>query len=174
MGSLAIILIAGGGLLALAAVAAAFVAWRIESSLLAMRDTLIISVADVVEQHRLAAHGAAAFGQPVEVIGTIECDAPLQAPYSEALCVAYSYAVTEESEQIIGRPGSRQAREFEFSGHDAQQRHVPRFYVRDATGRVAIDPADARLDMVETVARFESYTGLLGSALRREEPNHER
>jgi hypothetical protein len=159
---LELILIAGGGLLALAAVAAVALAWRVEGGLLAMRDTPTLSVAEVAERHRWAAHGAAPFGQPVEVVGTIECDTPIQAPYSEALCVAYDYAVTDEREQLIGRPGSRQAREFEFGGHDAQQRHVPRFYVHDATGRVAVDPSGARFDMVETVARYEAYTGLVG------------
>lgn len=163
MSTLAIALVAWGCLLALIAVAAAAFAWRIESSLLAMRETPTLSVAVIAERYRWAVHGAAAFGQPVEIVGTIECDAPIQAPYSETLCVAYDYAVSEESEQIIGRPGSRRAREFEFGGHDVQRRHVPRFFVRDASGRVAVDPEGARLDLVETVARFESYSGLGGS-----------
>jgi hypothetical protein len=156
-------LIIGGVLLGLFAAGAAALAWRDESSLLAMGDVPTLSVAEVAERHRRAAHGAAALGQPVEVVGTIECDAPLRAPYSETLCVAYAYNVTEESERIIGRPGSRNARELEFGGRDEQNRRVPRFYVHDATGRIAVDPAGARIDMVETVARYEEYSGLGGA-----------
>lgn len=162
MSTLDIILIVGGGALTLLALLAATVAWRGEGSLVAMREAPTLSAAEVAERFRWATHGAAPFGQPVEVVGTIECDAPLQAPYSETLCVAYDYNVTEESEQIIGRPGSRHARELEYGGHDAQGRRVARFYVHDATGRVAVDPAGAQIDLVETVARYEEYTGLGG------------
>lgn len=163
MSTFQIILSIAGSLLALSALLAAAFAWHIESSLLAMHDAATFSVAALNEQHRRAISGVMAFGQPVEVVGTIECDTPIQAPYSEARCVAYEYAVTETSEQISGRPGRRQAREFEFRGRDDQQRHVPRFYVHDATGRIAIDPVGAAFDLVESVARFESYTGLLGN-----------
>ncbi len=157
------LLILGGAILALLAIVAAALAWRGESSLLALDETPTLSVAEVAERHRWAAHGAAAFGQPVEVVGTIECDTPLQAPYSETRCVAYDYRVSEESERIIGRPGSRHAREFEFGGHDEHGGRVPRFYVHDATGRIAVDPAGARIDMLETVARYEEYSGLGGA-----------
>ena len=163
MNTSTLIFITVGSLLALSAVGAAVFAWRLESSLLMMRDAPTLSIAALNEHHQRGMHGAAVFGQPVAVVGTIECATPLQAPYSETPCVAYAFAVTEESEQLSGRPGMQQTHEFAFGGHDAQQQQVARFYVHDASGRIAVDPAGATLDLVETVARYEAYTGLLGN-----------
>ncbi len=163
MSALEIALLAGGALLTLAALVATAVAWHGEGRLLAMRDAPTLSAAEAAARHQRASYGAAPLGQALEVVGTIECDAPLRAPYSETLCVAYDYQVSEERELIIGRPGSRRARELELGGRDVQGARAPRFYVRDASGRIAVDPAGAQLDMIETVARYEAYTGLGGS-----------
>ncbi|MBX0326279.1 E3 ubiquitin ligase family protein [Oscillochloris sp. ZM17-4] len=150
--------------LALAGIVAAAFAWRGEGSILAMRETETMSVAEVAARHR-----AGRLGQLVEVVGTIECDSPLRAPYSEALCVAYDYSVTEDKERLgYGGPlgANRQhsmihQRGQRNVGHtfDLHDSRVPRFYVRDASGRMAVDTAGARIDLLETVARFESYTG---------------
>lgn len=153
-----IALIGGGLALIVIAVLATAFAWRGESSLLAMRDAPTLSVAEVAEQHRRAQHGAA-----VEVVGTVECDSPLQAPYSEQLCVAYDYVVTEESERHIARRGLRPPREIEHHSTDLQDRRVPRFYVHDASGRIAVDTAGAQFDLLETVMRYEEFVGLRGS-----------
>ncbi|HMQ33228.1 MAG TPA: hypothetical protein PKD53_21025, partial [Chloroflexaceae bacterium] len=147
MSNLDIILTVGGGLLILLAVVAAAVAWQAESDLVAVRRTPTLSAAEVAARHTWARRGAAPFGQAVEVLGTIECDAPLSAPYSETLCVAYEHSVSEQSERISGRPGARGAREFAFGGRDATSLRVGRFYVRDASGRVAVDPAGAAIQM---------------------------
>jgi hypothetical protein len=150
--------------LALAGLTAAAVAWRGESSAIAIRETETRSVAEVIAQHRLGR-----LGRAVEVVGTIECDSPLRAPYSEALCVAYDYAVNEEKERLsygarygvnhqhslVDRNGDRTIAR-SFDQHDSR---VPRFYVRDASGRIAVDTAGAQIDLLETVARYESYTG---------------
>jgi hypothetical protein len=150
-------------ILAIAGLIAAIVAWRGESSMLAISETETLSVAEVFTKHRLGR-----LGHAVEVMGTIECDAPLQAPYSEALCVAYSYTVSEDKERLgytgygtnhqhslVSRRGQHNI------GHslDHQGSQVPRFYVRDSTGRIAVDTDGAFIDMPETVARYESYTG---------------
>lgn len=163
MSVLDIILITGGSVLALAALVAGAIAWSSESDVVAIATTPTLSVAEVAERHRWAVYGAAPFGAPVEVVGTIECDAPLQAPYSETLCVAFDYSVNEETERHVRRPGSYRTREIEFGGRDAYGNRAPRFFVRDATGLVAIDPAGARIEMVETVARYEQYSGLGGN-----------
>lgn len=161
LSALTLTLIAAGAALLIVALAAAIVAWRGETRLLAMRDAPTLSVAEVTARHGRAALGVAAFGQPVELVGTLECDAPLRAPYSETLCVAYEYDVAEENERLIGRPG--RGRRFEFGGLDAQERRAQRFYLRDATGRIAVDPAGAQIELVETVARYEQYSGLGGN-----------
>jgi hypothetical protein len=148
--------------LAIVGIIAAAVAWRGEGSMIAISETATLSVAEVVAQHR-----SGQLGHAVEVMGTIECDAPLQAPYSEALCVAYRYTVSEDKERLgygygadhqhslVSRRGQHNV------GHslDHQGSAVPRFYVRDSSGRIAVDPDGAYLDMPETVARYESYTG---------------
>lgn len=150
--------------LALCGLVAAILAWRGEGSILAMHDTATMSVAEVLAQHR-----AGRLGQLVEIVGTSECDAPLRAPYSEAFCLAYDYTVTEDKERL-GYGGALSAnrqhslthqRGQHIVGHsfDLQDSRVPRFYVRDASGRVAVDTAGARIDLLETVARFKSYTG---------------
>jgi hypothetical protein len=151
-------------LLAIAGLIAAIVAWRGEGSMIVISETETSSVAEAIAQHRVGR-----LGQAVEVVGTIECDTPLQAPYSEALCVAYSYVVSEDKERLgygarygVNHQHSLVSRRGQHTiGHslDHQGSHVPRFYVRDSTGRIAVDPADAFIDMPETVARYESYTG---------------
>jgi hypothetical protein len=161
--SLDLILIGAAIVLGLAAVAAAGLAWRGESSLLAMGDTPTVSVAEAVARHRRALQGGPPLGEPVEVVGTIECDAPLQAPYSEQLCVAYDYVVSEEHERRVGRRGLYRGREVESHSLDVDERRAPRFYVHDATGRIAVDPEGAQIDMLETVARYSKFTGDGGS-----------
>jgi hypothetical protein len=151
-------------LLALSGLIAAAVAWRGEGSVIAIRETETLSVAEVAAQHRLGR-----LGRAVEVVGTIECDAPLRAPYSEALCVAYDYAVSEDKERLgygarygvshqhsLGDRRGQRLIAHDFDQHDSR---VPRFYVRDSSGRIAVDTAGARIDLLETVARYESYTG---------------
>jgi hypothetical protein len=160
------ILIISGMLLLLIALSIAMIAWRRESGLLAMRDTPTISIAELNARHRHAIHGLKRLGEPIEVVGTIECDEPLVAPYSETVCVAYNYSVNESSERYSIRPGKPSSRDYAFGGRDEQRRHVARFYVRDASGRVAIDPVGAQIDMLETVARYEAYSGLAGSERR--------
>jgi hypothetical protein len=156
-------LIIAGALLLLIALGAAIIAWRRESGLVAMADAPTLSAAEVAERHRRALHGSDAMGQPIEVVGTLECAAPLAAPYSETICVAYSYTVSEANERRVVRSDGRSTRAHVFGGQDDQQRHVARFYVRDASGRIAVDPAGAAIEMIETVARYEAYSGLAGS-----------
>jgi hypothetical protein len=160
------ILIITGMLLLLIALSVAMIAWRRESGLLAMRDTPTLSVAELHERHRRAINGLSTLGEAIEVVGTIECDEPLAAPYSETVCVAYSYSVNESSERHTVRAGRPSSREYAFGGRDEQRRHVARFYVRDASGRVAIDPVGAQIDLLETVARYEAYSGIAGSERR--------
>lgn len=153
---LTLIFIVAGLILLIAAVICAILAWRGESSLLMISDTPTSSVREVQ-----LLHAQGRFGEPVEVIGTIECDTPLRAPYSETLCVAYEYAVNEEQERHTGRY-RRRRREIELNSFDLSESRVSRCFVRDSSGRIAVDTAGAAIDMLETVARYESYTGLRG------------
>ncbi|NTW97653.1 MAG: hypothetical protein HGB28_03800 [Oscillochloris sp.] len=157
--------------LILCGLVAALFAWRGESSLIAMRETETVSIAEVIARHRVGR-----LGQLVEVVGTSECDAPLRAPYSETTCLAYDYVVSNEKEQNNYRPPRRPHDYLSWGSNnhgsylsdrerysvsrdiDMHDQRVPRFYVRDASGRIAVDTAGAEMDLLETAARFESYT----------------
>jgi hypothetical protein len=152
-------------------VVAAFFAWRGEGSLIAMRETETLSVAEVIARHRTGR-----LGQLVEVVGTSECDAPLCAPFSETTCLAYDCVVSNEEEQNNYRPPRRPVDYLSWGSNsrgsylsdrerysvsrdiDIHDQRVPRFYVRDASGRIAVDTTGAEMDLLETAARFESYT----------------
>lgn len=152
-----------GFVLLLTAIIAIAVAWRREGRVLAMRDAPTLSAAELLDRHRTGMSGFSQLGEAVEVVGTIECEHPIAAPFSETVCVAYHYRVNESNDQLIPQVGGGNRREFAFSGLDDHERHVPRFYVRDGSGRIAIDPKGATFDLIETVARYEAYSGLAGS-----------
>jgi hypothetical protein len=102
--------------------------------------------------------GGEALAQPCEVTGTIEADAPLTAPLSGGACVAYTYQVTREYEEDVtttdehGKTTTKTEQRSETASSDERR---TRFFVRDATGRVLIDPADAELDLVDSGTRFD-------------------
>jgi hypothetical protein len=102
--------------------------------------------------------GGEALDQPCEVAGTIESDAPLTAPLSNTACVAYTYQVTREYEEDVtttdehGKTTTETQQRSETASNDERR---TRFFVRDATGRVLIDPADAELDLIDSGTRFD-------------------
>lgn len=146
--------------LATLALAFALAAWQRESAANVIRATPTLSAADVAERYRFASIGAAAFGEPIELSGTLASDEPLIAPYSHTPCVAYDFSVSEEQERRVG--SVRSGRIQETNGFDTHAQRVQRCYVVDDTGRVAVDLAGAQLELIETVARYERYTGLKG------------
>ncbi|MFV9505556.1 MAG: GIDE domain-containing protein [Oscillochloridaceae bacterium umkhey_bin13] len=160
-----IILAVGLGLVALVAI---MIAWHHEGQLVAIRDTPTRSVSEVVGRF-----GASSLGEQIELMGTVECDEPLVAPFSDTPCVAYRYSVNEDQEQWTRRAGQRPVRTFEISGRDDQSQQLTRFFLRDASGRIAVDPRGAKLDLLETVARFESYSDSGSTTSNREVWRHE-
>jgi hypothetical protein len=106
----------------------------------------------------IPALGGEALAQPCEVAGTIEADTPLTAPLSNSACVAYAYQVTREYEEDItttdehGKTTTATQQRSETASNDERR---TRFFVRDATGRVLIDPTDAELDLVDSGTRFD-------------------
>ncbi|EFO80189.1 hypothetical protein OSCT_1949 [Oscillochloris trichoides DG-6] len=165
--------------LALAGIITAIIAWRGESHIIAMRETETLYIAQVIEQHRQGR-----LGQTVEVVGTSECDVPLRAPYSSELCLAFEYTVNEEHERTERVRSLAPTHRFDLghaAGREISSHHlnihaerVPRFYVHDASGRIAVETQGAKIDLIEGMARFESYTGTLNDVEReiwREEYN---
>jgi hypothetical protein len=102
--------------------------------------------------------GGEALAQPCEVTGVIEADAPLTAPLSKTACVAYTYPSTREYEEEVtptDDQGKRTTETHKRSDTESSEDRRARFYVRDETGRVLIDPDQAELDLVDSGTRFD-------------------
>src|SRR5690606_13791326 len=145
------------------AIVFAVLGWRRESGLIAIADVPTSSAAELAARHSAAGRGNIQLGDPVEVFGTIECDVSVQAPFTGTRCIAYDCHMTEERETRVGSTRYGRGYEIETHGHDAHDHRVPRFYVRDATGTVAVETAGATIELIETMARYEEYTGMGGS-----------
>ena len=111
-----------------------------------------------------------AYGQACEVAGVIECDASLSGPLSGQACVAYSHSLTWEE---WGKPGMFDKRSgtgdlvYRTGGVEFDDRQAPTFWVRDASGRVLVDPINAELDLEPIDARYEVVTSGYGEIERR-------
>jgi E3 Ubiquitin ligase len=103
--------------------------------------------------------GGEALAQVCEVVGVIEADVALSAPLSGQACVAYTRTVMREYEEDVastdsdGKINTTVARRSETVENNQQR---VRFFVRDRTGRVLIDPEQADLDLIETTNRFDA------------------
>jgi len=166
MTSLTIILLCAGGLLLMVAAICVTAALRGEDRLLAIQDTPTSSAQDILAIHR----NNGAYGQACEVTGVIECDASLSGPLSGQSCVAYSHTLTWEE---WGRPSGFDRRHgtsdliYRNGGTEFDDRRAPTFWVRDASGRVLIDPINAELDLQAIDSRYEVVTSSFGDSERR-------
>jgi hypothetical protein len=166
MTTLNIIILCAGALLLLVAAFCVTAALRGEDRLLAILDTPTSSALDIQAIHR----NNGAYGQACEVAGVVECDASLSGPLSEQACVAYSHMLTWEE---WGKPGLFDKRSgtsdlvYRSGGTEFDDRRAPTFWVRDASGRVLVDPINAELDLQEIDARYEVVTSGYGDSERR-------
>jgi hypothetical protein len=163
MNSVDLAIIAAGLLLLAVGIACGWVAARGENRMLAIQDTPTSNTRDIQ-----VFHASGALGQRCELSGVLECDAPLHGPLSGQPCAAYSHMLRWEewgpAPAYSRRPGEMVCRN---SGTEFDDRRVPAFWVRDATGRVLVDPANAELDMTETDHRYEVFTASFGGTERR-------
>jgi hypothetical protein len=151
-------------LFATVACALALVAWSGESTANIIHATPTLTARDVLARHQAALSGMRPFGEPIELVGTIESDEELLAPESHTRCVAYEYTLSEDRSRQDGRMHRRSGSIHESSAFENYSRRVQRCYVADSTGRTAIDLTHARLELVELIARYEEYSGLQGSS----------
>lgn len=99
-------------------------------------------------------------GSPVEVKGTLRCEAPLQSEMAGETCAYYSSRVIREyvrddhDDDDVGSD-----RRSETISHS--ERFAP-FSVEDATGGVAVNAEGAEVDAKEVVDRFERETAGAG------------
>lgn len=160
------IILCVGGLLLIVAAFCAAAALRGEDRLLAILDTPTSSALDIQAIHR----NNGAYGQPCEVAGVIECDASLSGPLSGQACVAYSHSLTWEE---WGKPGIFDKRSgtsdlvYRTGGSEFDDRRTPTFWVRDASGRVLVDPINAELDLQPIDSNYEVVTSGYGDSERR-------
>jgi len=161
-----LILLILGAVLLLTATYCVIAALRGEDRLVAILDTPTSSALDIHAIHR----NNGAYGQACEVTGVIECDAALSAPLSGQACVAYSHTLTWEE---WGKPGLFDKRSgtsdlvYRTGGTEFDDRRAPTFWVRDASGRVLVDPINAELDLQEIDSRYEVVTSGYGDSERR-------
>jgi hypothetical protein len=166
MTTLDIILLCAGGLLVLVAAICVVAAARGEGRLQAIQAVPTTSAHDIAAIHR--ANGA--YGQACEVTGVIECDASLSAPLSGQSCIAYSHGVAWEEwgrPAMYGRHSGAGEMVYRNGGTEFDDRRVPLFWVRDATGRVLIDPTNAELDLLEIDQRYDVVSSSFGDSERR-------
>jgi hypothetical protein len=161
---------AAGILLVIAAIACVIIALNLDRRVIAMRATGTLSTSEVERLHRAGERGLRC-----EISGVIECDSPLTAPMSNIICVAYSHQVVQHVETGVYSdfedtrnnratfdglmPHNR-----EYTQIEAPNDRRVRFYVRDASGRLLVDPAWATMDMPRTNERYESITSGVDSA----------
>jgi hypothetical protein len=159
------LLILGVALLVVA-LACAATAWNSEGRLVAIQEVPISTIQDVLARYR---HDGGGFGQPCEISGVIECDAAIDGPLSGQSCVAYSHTVTWEEwgpPPRTGRPTYDDVMVRRGGATDVADRHVPSFWVRDATGRVLVDPLTARFDLKPIDEKYEVMSSSGGSERR--------
>jgi hypothetical protein len=161
-----LIIFALAALLLISASICAIIAWQREGRAEAIHATQHTTAAQVGELYERALAGNPPFGAAVEISGIIECDAPLISPRTSTACVAYRYVTEQEYEREYRTRGfggyGRRTHEIEFEGSDREQRHVPRFWVRDESGQVLIDPTGAHFDLQPTEQCLEMFTDGLG------------
>jgi hypothetical protein len=166
MTSFDLVLLCAGGVLLLGAVICLLVATRGEGKLLAIQDAPTTSAQDILAIHRR--NGA--YGQACEVSGVIECDASLSAPLSGQACVAYSHTLMWEEwgkPTMYGRQSGMGELVYRSGGTEFDDRRASTFWVRDASGRVLVDPINAELDLQEIDQRYEVVTSSFGGSERR-------
>jgi hypothetical protein len=161
-----IILLGTGFLLLVVAALSVTAAWRGEGRLRAIQDTPTSTAHDVTSIHRT--NGA--YGQACELIGVAECDASLNGPLSGQSCIAYSHSLAWEEwgkPALYGRHANTESLVYRNGGNEFDDRRVALFWVRDATGRVRVDPSNAELDLNEIDQRYEVTTSSFGDSERR-------
>ncbi|MFH1207110.1 MAG: GIDE domain-containing protein [Patescibacteria group bacterium] len=80
-------------------------------------------------------------GVQAEIQGAIVCDRPLQTPFSHRDCVYYSYEIERE----VTERDSRGEMHTTWHTEDSNDEKTL-FYVKDSSGKVAVNPAGAKID----------------------------
>ncbi|MGF1513516.1 MAG: GIDE domain-containing protein [Elainellaceae cyanobacterium] len=129
----------------------------LKQRLLAIKGTEVARLADLRQliDHVARELGPGAYRERVALVGTIRCDAPLEAPLSKQACV-YCRTVVKERYRDTATRGSKRSRRSQrrtrIISCDVIQ--TP-FYLDDPSGQVRIDPDSFDVQGVTVVKRFE-------------------
>ncbi len=103
--------------------------------------------------------GGPGFRHVAEVKGVLRCDSPLTSEIAQQPCAAYETSVVREYEETYwetdSQSGRREQKTRRSSNTVSSISRRTRFWVEDATGRVAVEPEGAKLDLTQVVDRFE-------------------
>jgi hypothetical protein len=162
-----IALLLGGIVALLAALALGGAGFYQLARLTGLESARMCTVKDVLE---LATSTPQAV-QQVSVQGIVECEHPILAPIAEQDCAVYRHRVVREREEhytvhddqgggfLGSSQGSTRTETREVSERLPDEGRGRPFWLRDATGRVLVDPEGAELDLQETGERFEYASG---------------
>lgn len=152
-------IVAGGGaLLILIAIGCLMLAFGFDKRLAAMRSTRTLSTGEVAHLYHAGARGTRC-----EIFGVIECESPISAPLSGALCVAYAHQTVRHVERGVHSAFEDRRHSRERTEIDPTDDRRVRFYVRDAAGRMLVDPAWALIDMPRSEERYDNITSGVGT-----------
>lgn len=157
--------LAAGLVLFAIAIACAVFGWRQESSLNDIVGTHSSTAGELQARFKRSQIGHT--GDRVEISGILDVDEALLAPRSETPCAAFDYTRIQEDwerrrytmgwqmNQVVQ---DNRTERLVYRNQDRQHKQVPRFWVRDETGRVEVDPEGAQFDLKESDSGFECYT----------------
>jgi hypothetical protein len=120
---------------------------------LAGTDTYDAATLHALHERIAGSLGADALAEQCEISGIVEAEQPLQGKHSGKAVVWYRATVTHEyKEQVSRRNDEGKLETVTESGSEQIESHKEQidFYVRDAGGRVRIDPVDADIELVDT------------------------
>jgi hypothetical protein len=147
----------GAAVAGLAAVGGLLLLWwrtRVGKELALMQATRTSSVAEAAKLPS---------GTLVELKGTVRCQAPLMAEFSQLECVYHLSLIDREYERRSRDSSGRTQNTRSYENVRTSERHAP-CVVEDATGTVRLNFEGAKVEAVEVVRRYESDVSAAGLA----------
>ncbi len=118
------------------------------------------TVRQLEEQRRAIADeiGGGSFRERVELKGRIECESPLTADMTKQKCVYFRNVVERDYEEDYwetDKDGHRHRRTRRGSDTVSELVQSTPFHLRDATGRIRVEPDGAEIDLVQVKDSFQ-------------------
>ena len=136
-----------------------------------MADTETVQVSFLEELARSMSEGTGAgnLSYYAELYGQAEPDQEMVSELSQTACVHYSMSVKRRYEETVyeeDEKGNRVARTVTRTETLANNSRSMPFYLKDATGRIYVDPYDANMVSEQVLSRFEPASALQRGLLR--------